>query len=91
MENENQNYTDSTCIRQEKDENNSFGKNLNSALAQKWFQQYGVGSTSFWAGDFIYLFFDPVFLLRLVTKFLFPAVTQLTIQTEVKDKLTVEM
>lgn len=53
----------------------SFGKNLNSALAQKWFQQYGVGSTSFLAGE-NFFFFDPVFLLRLVTKFLFPAVTQ---------------
>lgn len=71
MENENQNYTDSTCIRQEKDEKNSFGKNLNSALAQKWFQQYGVGSTSFLAGENLFFFFDPVFLLRLVTKFLF--------------------
>lgn len=72
MESENQIYTDSTCIRQEKDEKKkSFGKNLNSALAQKWFQQYGVGSTSFLAGENLFFFFDPVFLLRLVTKFLF--------------------
>lgn len=56
MESENQNYTDSTCIRQEKDEKNSFGKNLNSPLAQKWFQQYGVGST-FLAGEFFFFFF----------------------------------